>query len=185
MPALIPCTCPAKPGGERPHETDTITFRPALTPREAFAISRDIAIEQMGGPISGGDVLAILSEQYVLRGVESWTCVDADGKPLTVTKATIRERLLSDIRTMSIVADEADDLYSEAVTLPLVLMASSSSQPSPTEESTSATTDSGSTPRTPSTLTSITTIPTADIETTPESHDGGSSTSRKSRSVAS
>jgi hypothetical protein len=119
--------------------------------------------------------LALLSEQYLLFGVESWTLVDETGKPAEVTKPAIRERLLSHPLVAMVVVDAADALYNEEVLLPLLAMASTSSPPTPTDGSTSATTDSSNSPPTPSSPSSITTIPTDDTETTSPSLVGASS----------
>ena len=179
MIATIPCPCPGTP-----HESDTVTLRDALSPRDAMAISKELVVLYAEDPDStAGDVLAVLTEGYVLRGIEAWTLTD-DGKPLEVTKGAIRDRILSRLDVFSIVGEVADGLYAEAVMLPLLQRASKSSPPTPTEDSTSAPTDSGSTPPTPSRPFSTTTTPMDDIGQTFASPGGDSSFSPSSASAA-
>ncbi len=179
MNVTIPCVCAGN------HEQDTVTLREALSPRDAMAISKDLVVLRSGDPDStAGDVLAVLTEGYILRGIESWSLVGDDGKPLEVTKGAIREAIMSDLGVFSTVGDVADELYAEAVMLPLLNRASPSSPPTPTEDSTSAPTDSGTTPRTHSKRSSTSTTPTDDIGTTFASHGGVSSFSPSSASAA-
>jgi len=178
--ATIPCPCPGTP-----HESDTVTLRDALAPRDAMAISKDLVVLYAEDPDStAGDVLAVLTEGYVLRGIEAWTLVGMDGKPLEVTKGAIRDVILSRLDVFSLVGEVADDLYAEAVMLPLLQRASKSSPPTPTEDSTSAPTDSGSKPPTPSRPFSTTTTPMDDIGQTFASPGGDSSFSPSSASAA-
>ena len=184
----IACRCVGAP-----HEQDTITLRETLSPRDASAISKDIGVVRLEDPdATVGDILATLTEGYILRGIESWSLVDEDGKPLPVTKANIRDRILSDLEATMNVGDVADELYAEAVMLPLLRQASSSSRPTQTEnsadtpeaDSTSAPTDSGTTLPTPSTPSSTFTTPTADTGMTYGSPAGDSSFSPTSASAA-
>jgi len=180
MDVQIPCACPTAR-----HDHDTVTLREVLSPRDAMAISKDIEVMRAEDPdATAGDVLATLSEGYIVRGVEAWTLVGEDGKPLEVTKAAIRYRLLSSLDVAATIADTADALYAEAVMLPLVARALRSSQPSPTADSTSAPTDSTPTPPTPSKPSSITSTPTAAIAKTSGSRAGASSSSQNSASAA-
>jgi hypothetical protein len=180
MEVTIPCAC-ANAG----HDTDTVWLRELIAPRDALAISKDIEVlRSMDPDATAGDVLAVLSEGYIVRGVESWTLLGEDGKPLEVTKAAVRERLLSRLDIASTLADVADELYAEAVMLPLLRRASPSSPPTPTEDSTSAPTDSGSTPRKPSKPSSISTTRTGGTAKTSASPDGDSSFSPSSASAA-
>lgn len=162
-----------------------VTLRPTLGFREAASIRNEIILLRQADPdASVGDILAVLTEGYILHGIEAWSLTDDDGKPLPVTKGNIRARLLSDLTAASILGDHADELYAEAVMLPLLAVASNSSPDTPTEASTSAPTDSSSTRRKPSRPSSISTIPTADTEGTSESPDGDSSSSPSSTSAA-
>ena len=190
MDVPIRCVCPPKADGSPRHEGDTITLRDTLgfvqtqTARNAALLLRADAGED---GIDPAEVLAVLTEQYVLQGVERWTLVGEDGKALPVTRGTLRARLLEnddvdDVRTL--IADEADGLYARKVMLPLLQTASSSSQPTPTTSSTSPTPGSGTEPKDPSSPSSISTIPTAGIATTSKRRGGGSSSSRSSVTAA-
>jgi len=164
----IPCVCGR-------HETDSVTLRETLDFRSAIAIRNAAIVLRTEDPdASVAEILATLSEQYLLFGVESWTLADAKGKPLPVSRAAIREHLLSRPDVAVIVADAADGLYAEAVVLPLLVRASTSSPPRPTDGSTSAPTGSETPRPKPSKRSSITTSPTAATATTMLSLAGGS-----------
>ena len=188
----IRCVCPPKADGSPRHAGDTITLRDTLgfvqtqTARNAALLLRQDAVND-GEPLDPAEVLAVLTEQYVLQGVSAWTLVGEDGKPIPVSRATLRARLLEnddvdDVRTL--IADEADGLYARKVMLPLLATAASSSQPTPTASSTSPTPGSGTEPADPSSPSSISTIPTAGIATTSKRRGGGSSSSRSSVTAA-
>jgi hypothetical protein len=191
----IPCLCPPKADGGPRHEHDEVKLRDKLGFREAEAIRNTLVIAKGEDPdLSAGEILAILTEGYILHGVESWTIQDLDDKnrPFTVpvTKPNIREKLLSDPVLAQPIGDVADDLYKEAVYLPLVRRALASSEPSQTDESTSASpsdpkTPTGSpSPRKLSKRSSTTTIQTGGTATITSLHGGGSSSSPSSASAA-
>lgn len=182
MDVAIPCICEGTPHpeGDSVVLRDRLGFLAVQTARNAVLLAR--ASEPDG--ISAAAVLAILTEQYVLLGVESWSVVDAKGKPLAVSTVALRTRLLEDDEAATIVADAADDLYAERVMLPLLQAASRSSAGTPTKRSTSPTTGSGPSTRKPSSPSSISTIPTVATTTTPRRRAGGSSSSPSSASVA-
>jgi hypothetical protein len=146
--ATIACICPPRDGASRHPDGDTVTlrdkldFRGSLTARNAFLV-----LKAEDPDATTAEVLAVLTETYLLLGIESWTLVDAKGKAVPVTKAAIRDLLLSHPDAAMTVGDEADALYSEAVISPLVARASTSSPTTPTAVSTSAT--SGPSPRRP------------------------------------
>ena len=178
----VACLCPPNAAGEVRHPAgDEITlrehldFRGSLAARKAF-----ISVKAEDAGASSADILAVMTETYLLYGIESWTLEDAKGAPVPVTKTTIRETLMSRVDRALDVADAADALYSEEVLLPLMATASASSPPTPTAESTSATTPSLSESPTPSKQSSITTIPTAVTASPSRSPDGGSSFSQNS-----
>jgi hypothetical protein len=186
----IPCLCPPKVTRLRdgdstgPDHTavrhpdgDTVSFRERLDFRSSLAIRNSIAVlSAEDGETSVAEILAVLTESYLLYGIERWTLVDEKGKPVEVSKAAIRERLLSHPDIAMTVGDEADSLYAEAVMLPLLARAQTSSPPTPTNGSTSATRGRSRSPKR-SKPSSITTIPTAATETTSSSLVGGSSSS--------
>ena len=183
--AHIDCICPRKADGEPRHPDgddvelrERLDFRGLLTARNAFAY-----VKQEDPNADWPEVLAVLSEQYLLLGIRDWTVVDARGKRIEPSKAAIREHLLSNPDEAIKVADEADDLYTEAVLAPLVARALNSSAPTPISASTSATNGSAKTPRTRSRPSSTSTTQTAGIVTSASSHAGGSTSSPKSASA--
>ncbi len=90
--------------------------------------------------------MAALTEAFMLEGIESWTLVDAKGKPVEVTKTAIRDFMAEHQDAAMEVGDDAFAKYQEAVVAPLVARASNSSTISPPDASTSRTTGSGPKP---------------------------------------
>lgn len=181
MKATIPCVC-----SKARHETDTIIFRDRLDFRSGLAVRKTLALEKDDDPGMGaGEILAILTESYLVYGIESWTLKDADNKPMEPTRTNIRAFLESHPEEAEQAGNVADSIYQEQVLLPLLKRASTSQQPSPTPELTSPTPRSSgsrsspekSKPSKPS-LTSIT--PTDDTETTTSAPAGDSRSSLKS-----
>jgi hypothetical protein len=181
----VACICPETSNGVRHPEGDAVTLRERLGFRSAVTMQKVIATlrDEIEEP-SSADILAALTEAYVVYGIESWTLVDARGKAIPVNRATIEEHLLSDLTAALAVADVADDLYQETVLLPLLMRGSASSVTTPTTESTSPETSSPDEPPTPSKPSSITTSPMGVIATTSPSLDGGSNSSQSSASAA-
>ena len=92
MNVIVPCTCPAKPNGEPRHAHDTITFRDRLDFRGGMVIRKAITMLKVEDPDSGAaEVLAAMSEHYMLEGISGWTLVDEKGKPVEASKTAIRE----------------------------------------------------------------------------------------------
>ena len=185
----IDCRCPTRDGSVRHPDGDTVNLRETLDFRTANTLHKSIQLyrhelSEDGATASVPEVLAMLTEGYVLYGIESWSLTDEDNKPLPVTKGNIERRILTDITTAERIGDAADELYAEKVMLPLLQRESSSSPPLPTDESTSAPTDSPPEHPTPSRPSLITTSQTADIEPTTTSLDGDSSLSQSSTSAA-
>lgn len=190
MDVQIQCICP-ETGGKKPHETDTVTlpdvldFRRMLTVRQAIRFTVDAAREA-GDPLSVPELVAVMAESYLLTCIDRWTCVDADGKPIPVTKATVKALLLEgDYEAAEIVGNVADDLYSDKAVLPLMERASGSLPPTPTPGPTSAPTN-GSKPaarRKGSKRSSTTTSRTVGTGTMGPSLVGVSSSSLSSVSV--
>lgn len=188
MDATIACVCPPKPSGEQPHEQDTITFRDRLDFRSGLAIRHQITLEKTDDPgLSAGDILAIMSEHYLVHGIESWTLRDAKGKPLPVSRPAIRALLEEHPEAVLDLTDVADDLYREQVLLPLLQRASRSSPPSPRTDSTSATPESSDT-KSPSpkrrSRSSTSSTQTDDTGTITSLHGGGSRSSQNSATAA-
>ena len=129
----IACVCPGTP-----HERDTVNLRDVMDFVHGKALRYRVQLLEDAERADSALVLATLTEGYLLYGIESWTLVDADGKPLPVSPDTIRGSLLSHAVEADELADRAAEMYGEAVMSPLLQRAQNSSPPTPTEESTSA-----------------------------------------------
>ena len=157
----------------------TVTLFDRLDFHRATVITKAIGFIENTDPVTRpAEVLATLSEFYVLYGVESWSLKDA------VNTANIRKHLLSHPE-VGIVVDAADSLYQEQILLPLLARASNSSEPSQTEGPTSPTPSGSKRSRKPSKPSSISTIPTADTAETSPSPDGAYSSSQSLELAAS
>jgi hypothetical protein len=175
----IPCICPLVEGQLRHAEGDRVEFHEKLDFRSSLMVQNTILeLKEEDPGASGGDVMAVLTEGYVLAGIKSWTVVGVDGKPIEPTKPAIRELLLTRLDVALSVAEEADRLYRVAVLAPLVAKASPSSPPTPTDESTSPISTSPEQNQNHSSPSSISTTPMDDTETTSLSLVGGSSSSQ-------
>ena len=173
----IPCICPPIEGQPR-HDRDTVTLRERLDFRSSLAAQNAIVFLKSEDPdASAADILAALTESYVLSGIESWSVVGVDGKPIEPTKAAIRELLLTNLDVAMDVAEAADDLYRDAVVDPLVRKASSSSPDTPTEAPTSPTSTSEESNQNHSSPSSTSTTPMDGTETTSLSLAGVSNSS--------
>jgi hypothetical protein len=180
--ATVECLCPPKATGEVRHpDGDTIELRERLDFRGVLAARNAIALLKNEDPdVSSAEILATLTETYLLLGVRTWSVVDAKGKAVEVNNVSIRQYLFANEEAAIAIADEADDLYRERIIAPLVRAAQNSSPPTPTNDSISPTTGPASKTRKPSKRSSITTIPMADTEMTASSPGGDSSSSRNS-----
>ena len=172
--AVIECVCPPKADGSAKHPNgDTITLRERLDFRSALtARNTVILLKQEDEDASVADVLASLTEVYLLMGIKSWTLTDAKGKAIEPNRTTIRAFMDEHPDAAMAAGDEADGLYSEAVILPLVARASASSLPTPMPVSTSVTNGSSPVHPKPSRRSSITTIRTGDTGKTSASPAG-------------
>ena len=184
MDVPIRCVCPDNADGSPRHEGDTVTLRDTLGFREVTTIRNLAGQVDYDDPLFVAEILAALSEGYILFGVSAWTLVDEKGKPLTVTRAEVRDRILANVDVAADVADAADELYGEKVVLPLLTRASRSSRPSQTASSTSR--SKGSVTRLPkqSRPSSTGSSRTDDTETTTSSPGGDFNSSQNSASVA-
>jgi hypothetical protein len=178
----IECICPPRADGSPRHPAgDTVTLRERLDFRAALTARNTMVLLKTEDPdASTAEILAALTETYLLVGIEAWSVTDAKGKPVEPTKAAIREMLLSRPDTAMTVGNAADELYSAAVILPLVALAQNSSPPTPTNGSTSAPKPSSAKRPRPSKQSSITPFPTAATATTSASPDGDSNSSQNS-----
>lgn len=143
----VSCLCPPKAGEVR-HETgDTIRLRDRLDFFGASSVRNAAVVLKATDPGSQtAEVMAALTEAYILAGVESWTVQDDKGKPVECNRQTVREILLASVEDAMIVGEEADELYG-AVMRPLILRAFRPSRSSQTDESMSPT--NGSQPKRP------------------------------------
>lgn len=179
---VIECICPPKADGSPRHPAgDSVTLRERLDFRAALTARNTMVLVKTEDPDAGtAEILAALTETYLLVGIEAWTIVDAKGKPVEVTKAAIRERLLSHPDIAMVVGNAADELYSASVILPLVALAQTSSPPTPTDGSTSVPRPSSARRPRPSKPSSITPFPMDATATTSPLPAGASSSSQNS-----
>jgi hypothetical protein len=163
----IPCVCPSLSTGAPRHQVDTVTLHDKLGFRAALTVRNTIiVIKNQDAVASIAEILAALTEVYLLEGIESWSIVDQRNKPVEVNRETVRAFLDDHPEEAMTVGNAADDIYQEQVLGPLVRQASKRSRPTPTESSTSVTTGSG--PKRPkrSKPSSISTTPMDDTATT-------------------
>lgn len=180
MDVPIRCICPI----EERHDSDTVTLRDRLDFRTVVTIRKSMeTIDDADQTVKLARRLAICTEFYLLMGIESWTLRDAKGKPIEVSHHAIRTHLLESPEALP-VYDKAEDLYNPVVLLPLMVGASKSSPPTPTDESTSQKKDSPLTPPRPLKRSSTSTTQTVGIETTSSSLGGVSNSSQSSQSAA-
>ena len=185
----IDCICPPRDGEIRHPDGDNITLRDRLGFRAVEAIRTEVSIFGLTEPDAAfSDTLAIFSEGYVLHGIESWT-LEEDGpkgkpEPIAPSRANIRAYILDNVHVADVVSTAADAIYAEAVILPLLTRASSSSPGTPTPKSTSRKPRTSAKRQTPSKPSSTTTTPTADIVRITVSQGGDSNSSPSSESAA-
>lgn len=185
MDTTIPCVCPPRADGAVRHpDGDTVTLRERLDFRAALTARNTMVLLKTEDPdASAAEVLAVLTETYLLLGITGWSLVDAKNKPVEVSRAAIRDLLAEHPDEAMTLGDAADGLYSEAVILPLLARAQNSSPPMPIAGSTSAPKRSTPRSRKPSSPSSITTIPTDATATTSSPPAGVSSSSPSLRSA--
>jgi hypothetical protein len=176
----ITCPCPGSP-----HAQDTVTLRDRLTFAGGLAVRQRIA-DAVRSRLGEDDIVATMTEGYILHGIGAWTLVGDDGKPLPLTLANIRVIFLADFSDLAMpLAEVANELYEIQVVDPLVKAASNLSPGSPTSESTSPTSeDKPKTKATRSRRSSTSTTPTADTATTTGPLNGVSSFSPSSVSAS-
>jgi hypothetical protein len=174
MTVHIACVCPPTaagdtrhPDGDRVELREKLDFRSALTARNAIALAKEEDED-----VSSAEILAVLTETYLILGITSWTLVDEKGKKVEPSRTAIRAFIEANPDAAMEVGDAADELYSAAVILPLVARAAKFSQPSPTTDSTSPTTGSAQKPRKPSKPSSTSTTRTGGTGTTSSLHAG-------------
>ena len=160
--ATIPCICPGTP-----HDEDKVYLNETLSFRQVAALKYDILIAKGADEeMSTGETVALLSELYLLAGINAWTLQDEEAQPIQVSRGEIRGRLLANPQAALLVAEVADQLYAEKVMLPLLGLGWKSSANGSTNGSTSATNGSSPKPRKRSKRSSTSTIPTDVTATT-------------------
>ncbi len=173
--ATIDCVCPRKPDGNVRHpDGDTVTLREKLDFRSALTARNTVILLRQEDVTDAAEILASLTEVYLRVGIESWSLVDAKGKPVPVSREAVAAFMADYPDAAMTIGDEADELYSEAVITPLVARASKSLPPTPTKGSISVTNGSSPTPRKRSKPSLTTTTQMDDIGTTSPLHAGGS-----------
>lgn len=162
MDVHIECPCVGTPHADG----DSVTMPDALPFPAAVALTNGLSTLQRSEPeLDIDDIAGYLSEQYILKLITEWSLVDEAGEPLPVSRAAIRERILSNTEIAAVIAEEADGRYASAL-VPLLVRGSTSSRPTPITPSTSATDGSGPQPRKRPKQSSTTTSPTVATVTT-------------------
>lgn len=142
MDVPIACGCPPAGDGQPRHPSDTVTLREPLDFRTRLILRQTIRwVKTEHEDATEGEMLAALTEAYLIYCIDGWTLVDAKGKPLAPSRDNIRSVLMARDDLAMPVADAADGLYGEVVLLPLLLAASNSSPGKPTAAPTSPTTN--------------------------------------------
>ena len=162
MTELIPMTVPC-PTGQHP-EGDSVSLLSKLPLPGGIEARRKIA--ELSDGAGKDEVIGLLMDVYLRHGIVAWTLHDDEGKPLELTRETVRTRILDELDIALPIANKADDLYSPAVVTPLVKAAAKSSRASRPAPSTSAATDSTPSPRKRSKRSSTSTSATAVTATT-------------------
>lgn len=169
-----PCECPGAP-----HEQDEVYLRPRL----GYAAGADASVAAaayVGKAIDANDLAKAIVPIYIRGGAVGWNLVDDDGEAVPFDA----EVLLSDWDVAVIVGDQADNLYSEVITRPLVKAASQSSPLTPTAASTSRRKRSTGSPRKRSKPSSTSTTRTDGIVTISPSPESDSKSSPNSVTAA-
>ena len=148
----------------------TVYLLPRLKWRHVSAIKWDLLVEKERlGTLPAGEIIGLLQEGYLLYGIAQWTL------PVPLTREAVQSEILAHTDRAAILADKADELYSEQVLLPLVKLGAQSSAPMSNNGSTLPTTGSSAKRPKPSKRSSTSTIPMDDTETTSSPPDGDSS----------
>lgn len=177
MDVQIRCICPPQAGGEPRHaQGDTITLRDPLDFRTTLILRQTVQWLRSTGDPSEAEILAALSEAYLLHCIGAWTLVDEKGRPVSVSRAGVESRLLPHVDEAVLITDAAEGLYTEKVLLPLVVPGLMSSRGGPMVASTSATNGHSPKPQKRSRPSSTGPTPTVVTAPTEWSRDGVSTT---------
>lgn len=135
---LVPVRLGFCPCEGTPHEDgDIVYLRPELTPLEGVRARSIVGNWIEDGALNTVEANVALAELWFSIGIDSWTFLDDDGKPIPVTPENI-VRALPYGRGGQLVADAADDLYTQMVITPLVAKISGLSSDGSTATSTPA-----------------------------------------------
>ena len=128
----IACLCPPQGDEVRHPGGDTVTLREQARLRGGARGAQPVIHAKTNDPgMSVAEVQAMLTELYLLSGIEAWSVVDERGKPIEPTTARHPRDPAAELEAAMTVADAADERYAEAVMTPLLARASSSSPPTP------------------------------------------------------
>lgn len=136
----VECPCPGTP-----HTEDTVTFKSVLGIAGGVAgiAAMVAAVQDLGDKFNNISLAGYVFPVYLAHTVESWTFLDADGKPVPVADGDA----VLPFGTKYQIADAADDLFGEEITRPLAEMIRKSSPSGPTPKSTSPNRRSGASRR--------------------------------------
>lgn len=117
IPVSVACPCPGAPHADG----DTIYLRPTISFRGGVLAEKKALDAIAAGEGDRQDaVQAALLETYVLYGVADWTLTNGDGETvIPVNEQSITDHLLSNYGVALGVAEQANDLYKEAILAPL------------------------------------------------------------------
>jgi len=171
------CLCP---NPDRHPQGETLYFKDDIGFRELAAVDRAVALaRQFENVEDDAEIWARVSEFYLLHFIERWTVTDKAGEVIPSNVANVRHYLIERHPLVALdMADRADELYSDAVFVPLVSRERPSPPPGPIDGSvlpdTSRTNEQdaplvtgGDGKRARSRRSSITTIPTVATAPTP------------------
>lgn len=171
MNVTIPCPCPGTP-----HDSDTVTVEEPLSFRTRQSLRRSISWAREVTPdFTDGEIFSTLDEGFLVYCITGWTLVGPNEKgkigPLAPSRENIREIILTNDDLAMPIVKVCNERYQDLVLRPLLVGASTSLPPSPTEPPTSPTNGNGQTPRPkrskPSSITTIPTVVTGPMPTSP------------------
>ena len=117
---LVPVRLGFCPCEGTPHEDgDVVYLKPELTPLEGIRARSIVANWIEDGGLNAVEANVALAELWFSIGIDSWTFLADDGTSIPVTPENI-VRALPYGKGGQLVADAADDLYTQMVIDPLV-----------------------------------------------------------------
>lgn len=139
-PDLVPVQLGFCPCEGKPHEDgDVVSLWPELSMAGGLAAQGAIvAAFDDDGTLNQLRLQEYLAVVWIRHGVAAWTFLDDNGQPIPITPENVA-RALPYGKGGRLVADQADSLYAEAVTTPLVESLSALSKRGSTTSTRSAT----------------------------------------------